>query len=155
MTVPRRIRLKPLREERKYDSSFLILCLLFLVSKVLDIYTLINAYWVFGRETFNPINNFFVRRVLGLPGVWLGDYELSPLNSFALYRFGVPGLLVLQAFITTTILVGVVIGWRASYRWDNTRQQESRFFIKALLYGLTLINVLFAILSSLAVPLDL
>ena len=154
MTVPKRITLEPLREERKRDLGFPILCFLFLVGKFLDVYTLIDVYyrWDIGREVFNPINNFFIRRALGLPGDWLGDYELNPLHSFAIYRFGIPGLLASQMLNTAIVLLGVVVLWKLSYHPGNTKQRVSRFLIKAFLYSFTIVSVLFAIVNSLAIP---
>lgn len=151
--VPKRVTLKALREGKR-DLSFPVLCLLFLASRILDVYTLIKAYyrWDPSREVFNPINNFFVRLILGLPRDWLGDYELSLLHSFVIYRFGIFGLLISHTLITAAVLLGVVGLWKLSYHPGNTKQRISRRLIKALLYGLTVLNVLFAILNSLAIP---
>lgn len=151
--IPKRVTLEPLREEKR-DLGFPMLCLFFLASRILDIYTLIGAChrWDLNREVFNPINNFFVRSILGLPRDWLGDYELSLLHSFMIYRFGIFGLLISHMLITATVLLGVVGLWKLSYHPGNTKQRISRRLIRALLYGLTVLNVLFAILNSLAIP---
>ena len=148
MTVPKRIRLKPLRGERKRDLGLPILCFLFLVGRALDLLTFLDAYRIVGHAFFNPANHPLVRLVWGLPFSWLGDYEGNPFNMAVVFYSGIDGLLALQVAIAVVVPVGMAIAWKLSYRLIGWRGRWSRRSAKAILYFLTLISVVMAVQNS-------
>lgn len=139
--------------KRRRDLGLPILCFLFLVSRVLDVYTLIKVYWVVDREVFSPLNNLFliIRLIAGLPIDWLAVGELSTFNAAILYFFGIKGFLLSQIIPTLVVLGLTLLIWR---RGNNFAKN----LVKVAIYLYTLVGTLMAlanILSYQLITLDL
>lgn len=145
--VPKCVVLEPLREGRRWDLGFPILCFLFVISRGLDVCSTISIHTVFGREAFNPINNLFVRLILNLPFDWL-DCEMNPLNATIIYQFGIPGLLVFQLTLTVIMLVGLVVVWKLSGQLRGWEARWARRLTKIVAAVLTVGSAGAAILNQ-------
>lgn len=153
MTVPKRIRLKPLKEEKKRDLGFPILCLLFVVSRILDIGTLIVVYRVVGREFFNPRDNPLIQLISEIIRLirevnLLALREISPPNNVLLYYFGPKGLLIAHAAFVLVILILALPIWQVGRRMMNNRKVRLEInLIKAALWLVTFASVLGALIN--------
>lgn len=133
--------------------GFPILCLLFVVSRILDVGTLIAVYRVVGQGFFNPRDNPLIQLIFEIvrliQGInWLALREISPLNTALLYYFGLKGLLIAHiAFVLIISILALPIWQVGRHMIDNRGVRFKMNLVKAALWFVTFASVLAALIN--------